>query len=80
MTERYCHLDPAYLHSEMDTLMRFEAPPPPGLLPLVVVLFFPFVPPPCRRPVPERDTGVEPATFSLGIRKGPFRAVTGSAK
>jgi hypothetical protein len=26
----------------------------------------------------ERDTGVEPATFSLGKRKRPFRAVTGS--
>jgi hypothetical protein len=28
----------------------------------------------------ERDTGVEPATFSLGKRKKPFQAVTGSAK
>jgi hypothetical protein len=24
MTERYTHLDPAYLHGEMDALMRFQ--------------------------------------------------------
>jgi hypothetical protein len=28
----------------------------------------------------ERDIGFEPTTFSLGKRKRPFRAVTGSAK
>ena len=28
----------------------------------------------------ERDSGFEPPTFSLGTRKGPFRAVTGGAK
>jgi hypothetical protein len=28
----------------------------------------------------ERDTGFEPATFSLGKGKQPFRAVTGRAK
>ena len=28
----------------------------------------------------ERDSGFEPPTFSLGKRKGPFLAVTGSAK
>jgi hypothetical protein len=28
----------------------------------------------------ERDTGLEPATFSLGKRKRPFLAVTGSDK
>jgi hypothetical protein len=28
----------------------------------------------------ERDIGFEPTTFSLGKRKQPFLAVTGSAK
>jgi hypothetical protein len=28
----------------------------------------------------ERDIGFEPTTFSLGKRKRPFQAVTGSAK
>ena len=27
MTERYTHLDPAYLHGEMDALMRFQPAP-----------------------------------------------------
>ncbi len=33
-----------------------------------------------RRLTWERDIGFEPTTFSLGKRKRPFRAVTGSAK
>ena len=28
VTERYTHLDPAYLHGEMDALMRFEVAKP----------------------------------------------------
>ncbi len=38
MTERYTHLDPAYLHGEMDALMRFQpataAPCAPEPVPL----------------------------------------------
>ncbi len=102
MTERYSHLDPDYLHGQMDALMRFEtAKPDPSREPAAAIASGAFASDSASDPIPfvtrllpeaqegdpgalsglaaslgnplltrERDTGFEPATFSLGSKEG----------
>jgi hypothetical protein len=70
---RHLHLEPGYLRREINLLSLAPSPADRAAARGRFSLYLQAL-------TLERDTGLEPATFSLGKRKSPFRAVTGSDK